>query len=93
MAHDQGSCRLLPRFGQQLAAGATTRAAFPQSEDLLSDDVVVVVDGVLEAFESLALDSFAVSDVVDGPRPFADDVDERESVMYQPLPLNTMPTG
>ena len=29
-------------------------------------------------------------------RPLADDNvddDERESVMYQPLPLNTMPTG
>jgi hypothetical protein len=29
----------------------------------------------------------------DDTRPLADDVDERESVMYQPLPLNTMPTG
>ena len=26
-------------------------------------------------------------------RPFAEPEDERESVMYQPLPLNTMPTG
>ena len=29
----------------------------------------------------------------DDGRPLADEVDERESVMYQPLPLNTMPTG
>lgn len=26
-------------------------------------------------------------------RPLLDDDDERESVMYQPLPLKTMPTG
>lgn len=26
-------------------------------------------------------------------RPFLDPDDDRESVMYQPLPLNTMPTG
>jgi len=32
-------------------------------------------------------------DSEDDVRPFADDVDDRESVMYQPLPLNTMPTG
>ncbi len=25
--------------------------------------------------------------------PLAEAVEERESVMYQPLPLNTMPTG
>ena len=36
-------------------------------------------------------DSEEVED--DDGRPLADDVDERESVMYQPLPLNTMPTG
>jgi hypothetical protein len=29
----------------------------------------------------------------DPERPFADADDARESVMYQPLPLNTMPTG
>jgi hypothetical protein len=35
-------------------------------------------------------------DCEDDARPFAgdvDDVDDRESVMYQPLPLKTMPTG
>jgi hypothetical protein len=28
-----------------------------------------------------------------GVVPFAEEVDDRESVMYQPLPLKTMPTG
>jgi hypothetical protein len=40
------------------------------------------------------LDDFDGSDSPDAPRPFTDDEDDdRESVMYQPLPLNTMPTG
>jgi hypothetical protein len=48
------------------------------------------------ALESLVLDSFVEesfveSDVVLGP--LVDAFDERESVTYQPLPLNTMPTG
>jgi hypothetical protein len=29
----------------------------------------------------------------DALEPLADDFDERESVIYQPLPLKTMPTG
>jgi len=33
------------------------------------------------------------SDADDEPGPLAEAVEERESVMYQPLPLNTMPTG
>jgi hypothetical protein len=36
------------------------------------------------------------SDVVDEDAlvgPFADELEARESVMYQPLPLKTMPTG
>lgn len=37
------------------------------------------------------LDSASLEEVL-LPRPLLDD-DERESVMYQPLPLKTMPTG
>ena len=33
------------------------------------------------------------SEANDEPGPLAEAVEERESVMYQPLPLNTMPTG
>ena len=33
------------------------------------------------------------SDADDEPGPLAEAVEERESVMYQPLPSNTMPTG
>ena len=33
------------------------------------------------------------SEADDEPGPLAEAVEERESVMYQPLPLNTMPTG
>jgi hypothetical protein len=32
-------------------------------------------------------------DSEDDVAPLTDAVDERESVMYQPLPLKTMPTG
>ena len=56
------------------------------------------LDGVeLESFD--ADDSLVEDeplDADDDARPLADDNvddDERESVMYQPLPLNTMPTG
>jgi len=52
-------------------------------ESLVDDDSLLVED------EDEPLDSDDDVDV----RPLADDVDERESVMYQPLPLNTMPTG
>jgi len=33
------------------------------------------------------------ADADDEPGPLAEAGEERESVMYQPLPLNTMPTG
>ena len=49
----------------------------------------------LDADESLVEDELLDWD--EDVRPLADDVDDdddpRESVMYQPLPLNTMPTG
>jgi hypothetical protein len=54
-------------------------------ESLVDDDSLLVED----EDEDEPLDSDDDVDV----RPLADDVDERESVMYQPLPLNTMPTG
>jgi hypothetical protein len=47
----------------------------------------------LESFE-LLLDSFAVPLSEDElEEPLADFVDDLESVIYQPLPLKTMPTG
>jgi hypothetical protein len=57
-------------------------------------DEPLVVDGVEDAsvffvsFDSV----FEEDSEVDALEPFVDD-DERESVMYQPLPLKTMPTG
>ena len=59
--------------------------------ELLVDVLSVDLELDSEDFEapespSLALDALPLE------RPFADD-DERESVMYQPLPLKTMPTG
>ena len=48
--------------------------------------------------ESLAPDSFVDESLVEDAEsvllgPFVDDDDDLESVTYQPLPLNTMPTG
>ncbi len=67
----------------------------------------MVVLVLVEVAELLALDSLFVelddselfsellddSDSDEEVRPLADAEDERESVMYQPLPLKTMPTG
>jgi hypothetical protein len=41
------------------------------------------------------LESFSVldSDDPEEPEPLVEEDDDRESVMYQPLPLKTMPTG
>ena len=48
---------------------------------------------VPESFEEL--DSFEPfdSEAFDPPAPLADELAARESVLYQPLPLNTIPTG
>jgi hypothetical protein len=58
-------------------------------EELVLDEsfvVLVVVSDFLD--ESLSLEEDELL------RPFAEaDEAERESVMYQPLPLKTMPTG
>jgi hypothetical protein len=47
--------------------------------------------------ESLPPESFVEESFVDELEsevgPFVEDVDDLESVTYQPLPLNTMPTG
>jgi hypothetical protein len=43
--------------------------------------------------DSFAPDSFASDDVGEELGLLADELEERESVMYQPLPLKTMPTG
>jgi hypothetical protein len=64
----------------EVLAGAELVVAPPSDEDDDDDD----------SFEpdSLAPESF------DEPLgPLAEDVDDRESLMYQPLPLKTMPTG
>lgn len=54
-------------------------------------------ESVLAAVEPESdFDSDFVEDtesLLEPPRPFAELDDERESVMYQPLPLKTMPTG
>jgi hypothetical protein len=71
-------------------------AAEPPDSDfeLLESDFVPESDfEPLDSFvpESLAPpDSLAALDVLG---PLADEVDDRESLMYQPLPLKTMPTG
>jgi hypothetical protein len=68
----------------------------------LDDEDVVELDSLValvETFESLEplleplSESFEVLVSDDPEVPFAEDVEERESVMYQPLPLKTMPTG
>ena len=48
-----------------------------------------------ESFEPESLEPDSFEPESDDPElPLvADDFDDRESVMYQPLPLNTMPTG
>ena len=73
-------------------------------EDEEDDELEPVVEEEFE-LSLLALDSvLLVSDLVsfedeaesllDAPaRPLADPDEDRESVMYQPLPLKTMPTG
>jgi hypothetical protein len=66
-------------------------------EPLLLVVVVVVVlpDAGLSLAAGLDVSVFAPSFSFDGVAagPLVDEVDERESVMYQPLPLKTMPTG
>jgi hypothetical protein len=42
---------------------------------------------------SFELPSFEPDSEAVDPLVLVDDFDDRESVMYQPLPLNTMPTG
>jgi hypothetical protein len=53
-------------------------------------------DSAFDPLDSFVLESFPPPDslaALDVLGPLADEVDERESLMYQPLPLNTMPTG
>jgi hypothetical protein len=56
--------------------------------DVDEDEEASFVDVPL-SFWALSLESEV--ELVVGP--LADELDERESVMYQPLPLKTMPTG
>lgn len=52
--------------------------------------MVLGVDGVLLSDD---FSEGAEEEVEEAGGPVADEFEERESVMYQPLPLNTMPTG
>ena len=86
------------------ALGREASARRGVRDDVYSDDFEgdVVLE---EAPESFALELFDDEDDEDEDEdeddsepddelgPLADVVEERESVMYQPLPLNTMPTG
>jgi hypothetical protein len=61
-------------------------------------EVELDVDDALDAApvsdeDELDVDSDLVASGVVAAGPLTDDVAERESVMYQPLPLKTMPTG
>ena len=89
------------------ALGREASARRGVRDDVYSDDFEgdVVLE---EAPESFALELFddedeedededdeddSEADADDEPGPLAEAGEERESVMYQPLPLNTMPTG
>jgi hypothetical protein len=72
-----------PRWGQSFWLG-----------DSFEADAVLELDGVLlSVFEAASLLGAADSEDLEVVSPLTEDVDERESVMYQPLPLKTMPTG
>jgi hypothetical protein len=61
--------------------------------DVDVDDVLELLDASLDevALEPVAAPS--VDDLPLSPELTLEDDDDRESVMYQPLPLKTMPTG
>jgi hypothetical protein len=61
-----------------------------EDEEEPSDELEVLAGLALGVLDSEPDDDDFASDVVG---PLADVLDERESLMYQPLPLNTMPTG
>jgi hypothetical protein len=92
-----------------LSASASTRprqSVFAELELAADDELDVDELAELELDSLLLLDSAfepapaSFPDSFDDPllseddvEPLADFVDDRESVMYQPLPLKTMPTG
>jgi hypothetical protein len=78
--------RAFPRGNQSFDVGGVLEAVEPDSFDAEAS----FGDDEDEVDEPLELDSD--EDEVE-VRPLAADVPTRESVMYQPLPLNTMPTG
>jgi hypothetical protein len=55
-------------------------------------EVLVSAAFVLDSVD-FAAESPSLEEDDEAVRPLADADDERESVTYQPLPLNTMPTG
>ena len=65
---------------------------------LEDDEVVEAVDVSLDEPDSFFVEVDSdevdlVSESLDFAAPLAEADDDRESVMYQPLPLKTMPTG
>jgi hypothetical protein len=67
----------------------------PESFDPELDSFDDELDSFADEPDSLddELDSFAAAPSLDGLAPLVAVEDDRESVMYHPLPLNTMPTG
>ena len=59
----------------------------------LVDSFEPPVDSLAPLPESLEVLLPSLEEDDDDAAPLADEDDERESVMYQPLPLKTMPTG
>jgi hypothetical protein len=66
----------------------------PEPESLLEPELESLVEPELESLLELELPSLLwESDAGELGAALAALDEERESVMYQPLPLNTMPTG
>ena len=85
---------------------AESRYALSEPDFVVDGEDGEGVDGVeLDALESLSepdslpalvsadFEGDSLSLELEPLRPLADDDADRESVMYQPLPLKTMPTG
>ena len=96
----------LPARDPSGAAQSEDLADEPDDDEEDDDDVeeedVVLLDSLLDEDDEPSFEDDELSFEDDPPsepspdelvRPLADAVDDRESVMYHPLPLNTIPTG
>jgi hypothetical protein len=82
---------LLPDSGSDYETSVPAPAL---GDDEVDEDVEAVSFDEPESFDVPPSDDFEVESDSLALRPFAaTDDDDRESVMYQPLPLKTMPTG